>query len=44
MRELETRLGIRLLTRTTRSVSPTEAGHRLLNAVGPKRLVSRPPG
>ena len=32
---LEARLGIRLLTRTTRSVSPTEAGERLLQQVGP---------
>lgn len=31
---LETRLQIRLLTRTTRSVSPTPAGERLLNAIG----------
>ncbi|SOE35346.1 LysR family transcriptional regulator [Delftia acidovorans] len=31
---LETRLEIRLLTRTTRSVSPTAAGERLLNAIG----------
>ena len=29
IRELEARLGVRLLTRTTRSVSPTEAGERL---------------
>jgi DNA-binding transcriptional LysR family regulator len=36
MRDLETRLGIRLLTRTTRSVSPTDAGERLLNTVGPR--------
>src|SRR5690348_7262071 len=36
MRGLEERLGIRLLTRTTRSVSPTEAGERLLNTVGPR--------
>jgi DNA-binding transcriptional LysR family regulator len=32
---LETRLGLRLLTRTTRSVAPTEAGDRLLRTVGP---------
>ena len=31
---LEARLKIRLLTRTTRSVSPTAAGERLLNAIG----------
>ncbi|MBI3786411.1 MAG: LysR family transcriptional regulator, partial [Deltaproteobacteria bacterium] len=31
---LEARLGVRLLTRTTRSVSPTEAGERLLSTVG----------
>src|SRR5437899_1860641 len=36
IRGLETRLGIRLLTRTTRSVSPTEAGERLLQTVGPR--------
>jgi DNA-binding transcriptional LysR family regulator len=30
VRRLETRLGLRLLTRTTRSVAPTEAGERLL--------------
>ena len=35
IRGLEARLELRLLTRTTRSVSPTEAGERLLNAVGP---------
>jgi DNA-binding transcriptional LysR family regulator len=35
MRGLEERLGIRLLTRTTRSVSPTDAGERLLAAIGP---------
>jgi len=34
VRGLETRLGLRLLTRTTRSVSPTEAGERLLQAAG----------
>jgi DNA-binding transcriptional LysR family regulator len=36
VRELEERLGVRLLTRTTRSVSPTEAGERLLRNVGPR--------
>src|ERR671917_58501 len=36
IRELEGRLGVRLLTRTTRSVSPTEAGERLLRNVGPR--------
>lgn len=36
MRELEARLGVRLLTRTTRSVSPTEAGERLIRTVGPR--------
>lgn len=36
VRDLETRLGIRLLRRTTRSVSPTEAGERLLKTVGPR--------
>ena len=35
IRGLETRLGLRLLTRTTRSVSPTDAGERLLSAIGP---------
>src|SRR5579872_5375868 len=35
LRGLETRLGVRLLTRTTRSVAPTEAGERLLQNVGP---------
>jgi DNA-binding transcriptional LysR family regulator len=34
IRGLEARLGLRLLTRTTRSVSPTEAGERLLATVG----------
>src|SRR5690349_5033294 len=33
---LEKRLRLRLLTRTTRSVSPTEAGERLLRTVGPR--------
>ncbi len=36
LRNLEARLGLRLLTRTTRSVSPTEAGERLIQAVGPR--------
>src|SRR3954447_12132943 len=36
VRGLEERLGLRLLTRTTRSVSPTEAGERLLRAAGPR--------
>jgi len=36
IRGLETRLGLRLLTRTTRSVSPTEAGERLLGSIGPR--------
>ena len=36
IRALEARLGVRLLTRTTRSVSPTEAGERLLQTVGPR--------
>jgi DNA-binding transcriptional LysR family regulator len=35
VRRLETRLGVRLLTRTTRSVAATEAGERLLAALGP---------
>ncbi|QGZ93590.1 LysR family transcriptional regulator [Terricaulis silvestris] len=36
MRALEERLGLRLLARTTRSVTPTAAGERLLVTVGPK--------
>ncbi|MEE7566026.1 LysR family transcriptional regulator, partial [Xanthomonas sp. Kuri4-3] len=35
MRALETRLGVRLLHRTTRSVAPTEAGRRLAERLGP---------
>lgn len=35
VRMLELRLGVRLLTRNTRSVAPTEAGERLLQTVGP---------
>jgi DNA-binding transcriptional LysR family regulator len=36
LRELEGRLGLRLLTRTTRSVAPTEAGERLFRAAAPR--------
>jgi DNA-binding transcriptional LysR family regulator len=36
IRGLEERLGLRLLTRTTRSVAPTEAGERLMRTVAPK--------
>ena len=36
IRTLEERLGLRLLTRTTRSVSLTEAGDRLLGSIGPR--------
>ncbi|HEY1745944.1 MAG TPA: LysR family transcriptional regulator [Xanthobacteraceae bacterium] len=36
LRELEARLGIRLLTRTTRSVAPTQAGERLLQTLAPR--------
>ena len=35
MRALEEKLGVRLLTRTTRSVAPTDAGERLIATVGP---------
>lgn len=35
LRRLETRLGVRLLHRTTRNVAPTEAGARLLERLGP---------
>ena len=35
IRRLEARLGVRLLTRTTRSVAPTEAGERLLAELRP---------
>jgi DNA-binding transcriptional LysR family regulator len=35
LRRLETRLGVRLLNRTTRSVTPTEAGQRLLERLAP---------
>ena len=36
MRALEERLGLRLLTRTTRSVAPTAAGERLLHSLAPR--------
>ena len=36
IRALEERLGLRLLTRTTRSVAPTEVGERLLHTVAPR--------
>ncbi|MDT8333285.1 LysR family transcriptional regulator [Roseomonas gilardii] len=36
VREVEARLKLRLLTRTTRSVSPTQAGEHLLRNVGPR--------
>ena len=35
VRRLETRLGMRLLNRTTRTVAPTEAGARLMDRLGP---------
>ncbi|HEY3799765.1 MAG TPA: LysR family transcriptional regulator [Caulobacteraceae bacterium] len=35
IRRLEERLGVRLLTRTTRNVAPTEAGERLMETVRP---------
>ncbi len=36
IRGLEERLGLRLLTRSTRSVAPTEAGERLVLSLGPR--------
>src|ERR1700761_2389124 len=36
IRGLEERLGLRLLTRTPRSVAPTEAGKRLIRTAGPR--------
>src|SRR3954452_575636 len=36
IRSLEARMGLRLLTRTTRSIAPTEAGERLIQTVGPR--------
>lgn len=35
VKSLEERLGIRLLARTTRSISTTEGGERLINEIGP---------
>ena len=36
IKRLETRMGLRLLTRTTRSVSPTEAGEKILRSLAPR--------
>src|ERR1700758_4613877 len=36
IRNLEERLGVRLLNRTTRSVTPTQAGERLFLSIGPQ--------
>jgi DNA-binding transcriptional LysR family regulator len=36
IKQLEQRLGLRLLTRTTRSVAPTDAGERLLQSLRPR--------
>lgn len=36
IKKLEARMGLRLLTRTTRSVAPTEAGERLLRSLAPR--------
>ncbi|SRR5579871_969707 len=36
VRALEERLGVRLLSRTTRSVAPTQAGDRLLKTIAPR--------
>ncbi|MCK6251556.1 LysR family transcriptional regulator [Pseudomonas fragi] len=36
MRQLEERLGVRLLERTTRSVAPTQAGEHLLQVIAPR--------
>src|SRR6516162_4437565 len=35
IRRLEARVGVRLLTRTTRSVAPTQAGEKLLGTLRP---------
>lgn len=56
VRRLEARLGVRLLSRTTRRVAPTEAGDQLVNSLVPMlrdidqrirtsaRFVTAPPG
>lgn len=36
MRQLEERLGVRLLARTTRSIAPTQAGEHLLQVIAPR--------
>ena len=36
IRNMEERIGVRLLNRTTRSVTPTQAGERLFQKIGPK--------
>ena len=36
IKQLEARLGVRLLTRTTRSVATTEAGERLFLSIAPR--------
>ena len=41
IRTLEERLGLRLLTRTTRSVSMTDAGERLLRSITPGSTKSK---
>jgi DNA-binding transcriptional LysR family regulator len=42
VRRLETRLGVRLLTRTTRRVAPTQAGERLLKCWARRSTTLRP--
>ena len=42
IRQLESRLAVRLLTRTTRKVSLTEAGERLLHNIAPHLKKSTP--